>query len=110
MRSLLRLVAVLLVAILAALGWASAPISAAPLVPASAHGCTYDGSVYDAPGNDSVQERGPPSVAVAHSNHDAVGICVPLQEFRTGLVVLGLGQSVRGSRLGVHTLSPSCWL
>lgn len=42
--------------------------SAAQVVPlAEAAAYTYDAPAYDSPGNDSIQERGPPGVAVANT-------------------------------------------
>jgi len=34
----------------------------------------YDAPVYDAPGNESAQERGPPGIALARTIYDAVGL------------------------------------
>lgn len=59
------------VAIVAALIALPASVATVPVAsPVTTY--TYDAPIYDAPGNDSVQERGPPRVAVAHTTYDAV--------------------------------------
>lgn len=70
-----RLLGVLVGLITAILCWLAFPSSAGALVPAHPHATyTYDAPVYDAAGNDSVQERGPPGLAVARTTYDAVGL------------------------------------
>lgn len=69
-----RLLRVLVGLITAILCWLAFPSSAGALVPAHPHATyTYDMPVYDAPGNDRVQERGPPGVALTNTTSDAVG-------------------------------------
>ena len=59
---------VAIVAALIALPASATTVPVASLVTAY----TYDAPIYDSPGNDSVQERGPPKVTVAHTTYDAV--------------------------------------
>ncbi len=70
-----RLLGALVGLITVVLCWLAFPSSAGALVPAHPHATyTYDAPVYDAPGNDSVQERGPPGVAVANTTYNAVDV------------------------------------
>ncbi len=61
-----------LVAILVAIFALPSPGSAVPEISVTTT-YAYDSPVYDAPGNDSVQERGPPSVSIANTTYDAIG-------------------------------------